>query len=67
VAMMIVKLHTAEVMKRECSARLPNQAAQMVDNFNKWKTTEAHDIDRANHYWVQMAGKKSKNQRCKRC
>jgi len=58
VGMMKVKLYTAEVMKRECSARLPSKAAQMENNFNKWKTTEAHDIDRANHYWAQMVGKK---------
>src|SRR5436853_7169069 len=62
VGMMKAKLYTAEVMKRECSARLPDKAAQMEANFNKWKTTEAHAIDRANHYWAQMAAKEPKMQ-----
>ena len=60
VGMMKTKLYTAEVMKRECSARLPDQAAQMEANLNKWKTTEAHAIERANHYWAQMAAKEPK-------
>jgi hypothetical protein len=62
VGMMKVQEYTAEVMKRECSARLPGQATQMQVNLDKWKTAEAHDLERANYHWERMAAKNPKMQ-----
>ena len=57
IGMMKTNMHTAEVLKRECSARLPDKATEMEKNLNRWKEVEAHALERTDHYWGQMIQK----------
>lgn len=57
VGMMKTNVFSAQVLLRECSARLPDQAVEMAGQLKRWQTAEAHDIERAEHYWAEMAEK----------
>ncbi|MFZ6773093.1 hypothetical protein ACO0LB_10305 [Undibacterium sp. SXout7W] len=57
VGMMKTNAFSAQVLLRECSARLPAQAVEMAGQLKRWQTVEAHDIERAEYYWAQMAEK----------
>src|SRR5262249_53191251 len=51
---MYMNVHIAEVLLTECSARLPEKVTEMQANLDKWKSTEAHAIERATFYWKDL-------------
>ena len=60
VGMMKSSMYTAEFLKRECSARFLDQAGQIEADLTRWKATEARALERADHYWAEMAAKEPK-------
>ncbi len=57
VGMMKNNVFSAQVLLRECSARLPGHVVEMASQLKQWQTVEAHGIERAEHYWDQMVEK----------
>lgn len=57
VGMMKTNHFSAQVLLRECSARLPLHSAEMAGQLRRWQMVEARDIEKAERYWAEMAEK----------